>query len=91
MHADVGDWLIVKSHTEDQHTLRAEILAVHPGGEPPYTVRWLDDGREAVVFPGPNDQLITEAQRHALRTTEAARIDRVQAQIIADHASADEG
>ena len=26
----------------------------HPDGSPPYTVRWLNDDHESVVFPGPD-------------------------------------
>jgi hypothetical protein len=25
----------------------------HPDGSPPYEVRWLDDGHEGLIFPGP--------------------------------------
>lgn len=54
MHAEVGDWLVVESQVEGLHARRAQIIAVHSStGEPPYTVRW-PDGRESLVFPGPD-------------------------------------
>jgi hypothetical protein len=59
MHAKAGDWLVVHSHSDVVHSRRAEIIAVpSPDGEPPYTIRWEDDGHEAVVYPGPDAQLI---------------------------------
>jgi len=29
----------------------------HPDDSPPYVVRWLDDGHEALVFPGPDARI----------------------------------
>lgn len=81
MRAQVGDWLVVRSHTEGHHDRRAEILGVGTGGAPPYAVRWTDDGREAVVFPGPDAQVVTAAQHDAQARREDALIDRVQSGI----------
>lgn len=63
MYAAVGDWLVVKSHREGGHACRAAILAVRAGGGPPYTVRWMDDDREALVFPGPDAEVISAEQQ----------------------------
>jgi hypothetical protein len=58
MRAQVGDWLVVHSHSDSAHSRRAEIIAVpSPDGEPPYTVRW-EDGHEGVLYPGPDAQLM---------------------------------
>lgn len=84
MHADVGDWLVVKSRSEDRHARRAAILAVHAGGAPPYTVRWLDDGRETLVFPGPDAEVISAAGQAELDRIQSERITRVQSEIVAD-------
>lgn len=81
MQAQAGDWLVVHSHTEGQHDRRAEILGVGAGGAPPYSVRWTDDGREAVVFPGPDAQVMTAAEHDARARREDALIDRVQSGI----------
>ena len=87
MFANVGDWLIVTSHTENRETLRAEILAVRSGGRPPYTVRWTDDGRESLVFPGPDAEVSTAAQQADFHRRQAERIDRLQAEMSVKRAS----
>lgn len=53
MRAAVGDRLIIKSHHIGEPDKGAQILAVQgPDGEPPFRVRWEDDGHEALFFPG---------------------------------------
>jgi hypothetical protein len=53
VHAEVGDWLVVRSRLLDQPVRTGEIVEVrHPDGSPPYVVHWLDDERLSVVFPG---------------------------------------
>jgi hypothetical protein len=55
MHAQVGDRLVVEGTHQGDHRRIGVILELrHPDGEPPYVVRWLDDGHEALVFPGPD-------------------------------------
>jgi hypothetical protein len=55
MEAQQGDKLVVKGRRVGQPTKNAEILEVRGrAGGPPYYVRWADDGREALVFPGPD-------------------------------------
>lgn len=61
MHANVGDWLVVKTHTENQHPRRGMIVHVSADGAPPYTVRWTGDDHESLVFPG-SDALVVGAQ-----------------------------
>jgi hypothetical protein len=75
MKAAVGDWLLVQSHRADVHARRAEIRSVGPDGAPPYTVRWADEDREAIVYPGPDAEIVS-AQR-------LAELDRLQAEKIA--------
>jgi hypothetical protein len=58
MQAHSGDWLVVRSHTDGGHVRKGAIIATHADGAPPYSVRWLDDDRESVVFPGPDAQII---------------------------------
>ena len=80
MPAHSGDWLVVHSHTEGSYNRRAEILSTHDG-EPPYTVRWLDDGRESVVFPGPDAQVVSAADQAVIDHTQSKLISRVQSSI----------
>ena len=48
-----GDRLVVHAHHQGQPERDAEILEVLGVGGPPYRVRW-DDGRESIIFPGPD-------------------------------------
>jgi len=53
MEAHVGDRLVIKGHKVGGGEKIAEILEVRgKNGEPPYVVRWFDDGRESLVIPG---------------------------------------
>src|SRR6476619_5510079 len=52
MYAERGDRLVIRSHG-GLSGRDAELLEVcHPGGSPPYRVRWSDSGHQALVFPG---------------------------------------
>jgi hypothetical protein len=58
MQAQVGDRLVVESGVAEAHRQEAEIVAVGgTDGGPPYTVRW-PDGRESLVFPGPDAHIV---------------------------------
>lgn len=64
MKAAVGDRLVVNPRTLGRAGRDGEVLAVQgPDGEPPYLVRWSDDGRESLFFPGP-DAFIADASGH---------------------------
>ncbi|MFI6286344.1 DUF1918 domain-containing protein [Streptomyces sp. NPDC051018] len=55
MHANVGDKLLVHGRTVGQHDRTAEVVEVlGRKGDPPYRVRFDDDGHEALVSPGPD-------------------------------------
>lgn len=62
LHANVGDWLVVHAPNISQPERRGEILAVHEGGVAPFTVRWTSNDHEAIVFPGPDAQVLTSAE-----------------------------
>lgn len=84
MHAKAGDWLILKTRAGAAHVRRAAILAVKPDGSPPYTVRWMDDGREAIVFPGDDAEVVSaEAQAKADRI-QSEQIEHIQSAIAAE-------
>ena len=77
MHAKPGDWLIVEIAGTEHAARRARITAVRgPDGAPPFTVRWLDTDREALVFPGPDAHVMTQDEIAALdaRMVERAAI-----------------
>jgi len=86
MHAKAGDWLVAESRADNRHAREAEVLEVHgSNGAPPYLVHWLDDGREVLVFPGPDTKVMTAeqlAERDRLRNE---RLSRVQAEILDEH------
>ena len=88
MHAKVGDWLIVKSNTENRHARRGEILSVAEDGAPPYRIRWVDAEREVVFFPGADSEVITPQQLAELDRRQDARITDVQSQIAGKKPSA---
>ncbi len=84
VHANVGDWLIVKSRASGHSERRAVILGVGTDGLAPFTVKWVDDGRQALMFPGPDAHIVTPAQVTARNDAEAKRIAAVQAEITTD-------
>ena len=54
MRAEVGDRLHVHGRVVGTQDKMSEIIEIRgPDGGPPYLVRH-DDGREALVFPGPD-------------------------------------
>jgi hypothetical protein len=53
MKASVGDRLIEEgTHVGDQRRVGVITALRHEDGTPPYVVKWLDNGHEALVFPG---------------------------------------
>ncbi len=55
MLAPVGDKLIAEStHVGEARRIGVITEVRHEDGTPPYMVRWLDSGHEALVFPGPD-------------------------------------
>ncbi len=58
MRAKLGDRIVIKGHRVGEHDRDGEILEVHgTDGEPPYLVRWDDDGHEGLFFPGSDAQV----------------------------------
>lgn len=53
MRAEVGDRIIIRGHHIGEPERDAVVLEVRgPDGAPPYLVRWGDDGREGIFYPG---------------------------------------
>ena len=58
MKAHVGDRLIMEAtHVGEARRTGVVEGLYHPDGTPPYRVRWLPDGHESVVFPGPDARI----------------------------------
>ena len=58
MRAAVGDRLVIKGHNVGAPDKDGEVLEVHgEDGAPPWLIRWSDDGREGLFFPGPDAEI----------------------------------
>ncbi len=68
MMAQVGDRLVLLGvHVGDTRRVGIITAVPHPDGTPPYEVRWLDTGREALVFPGPEAHVEAAAEEPGTR------------------------
>ncbi|MET9264604.1 DUF1918 domain-containing protein [Amycolatopsis sp. NPDC004079] len=80
MHAQRGDWLVVKGIHVDVPEHRGRIVAVgSPDGDPPFTVRWLGADHESTVFPGPDAIVLTDAELAAQDAHDRERAERLNA------------
>jgi hypothetical protein len=71
--ATVGAWLVVHGRTLDDPIREGLVIEVpHADGTPPYLVRWLDDDRVTMVFPGPDAKLFPSAP-HGRRQVDQGR------------------
>ena len=60
MNAHIGDLLVVEgTHLGDARRTAVITALRHRDGSPPYEVRWLDDGRTTLIFPGPQSRIET--------------------------------
>ena len=79
MHAQPGDWLVVKGPRVDASEQRGRILEVRSAdGTPPYVVRWTADDHVSTVFPGPDAVVLTTAEEQVAEERARTRLDRVQ-------------
>jgi hypothetical protein len=82
MQAKVGDWLVIKGLPTQHADHRGLITNVRsPDGSPPYVVRWLDTGRVAMVFPGPDAVVVPAEEQHSADERTQSRVAAVQAEI----------
>jgi hypothetical protein len=59
MKAKVGDRIVIKGHHLGEPERDALVLDVRgPDGEPPYLVRWAEDGHEGLFFPGTDASVV---------------------------------
>jgi Domain of unknown function (DUF1918) len=57
--AEVGDKIVVKGHHVGEPERDAVVVEVRgPDGQPPYLVRWADDGHEGLFFPGTDATIV---------------------------------
>jgi Rv2632c-like/Domain of unknown function (DUF1918) len=68
MRAAVGDRMVVASARLDGPVRDGEIRQVGPDGAEPFLVRWSDDGRETLFFPGPDAHVEREADSETSAT-----------------------
>lgn len=53
MIAQIGDRIILEgTHLGDPRRAGIVVGVTHEDGAPPYQVRWIDDGRTSLIFPG---------------------------------------
>jgi hypothetical protein len=82
IQAKMGDWLVIKGPATEQSDHRGLITEVRSSeGSPPYVVRWLDTGRVAMVFPGPDAVVVTADEQKAADERSQSRVAAVQAAI----------
>ena len=68
MHAEVGNWLVVHGRAPDDPVREGLVVGVpHGDGTPPYLVRWTDDDRLSLVFPGSDARILPAAPHAAAR------------------------
>jgi hypothetical protein len=67
VHAEMGNGLVIRGRVPDAPVRAGQIREVTgPDGAPPYVVRWTDDGRTSVVFPGA-DAVVVEQRPTLVR------------------------
>ncbi|GAA3340536.1 hypothetical protein GCM10020358_28530 [Amorphoplanes nipponensis] len=58
MKAHIGDRLVLEgTHLGDARRTAVITGLPHGDGSPPYEVRWLDDGRTTLIYPGPQGRI----------------------------------
>lgn len=68
MKAAVGDRLILSStHPGRPGRIGIVVALRHADGSPPWQVRWLDTGHEALVFPGRDARIEGRDEREPAR------------------------
>jgi hypothetical protein len=73
LHARAGDQLVILSATLGRPVRDGEIIETRGAdGSAPFLVRWADNGRTTLVFPGP------DARVHSLSSAEGWPVIAVQ-------------
>jgi hypothetical protein len=70
MQAEAGDFLVIASTHVDEPPRVGFIEEVHgDDGGPPYVVRWEEDGRTTIMFPGSDAHIEHPGERAAANRT----------------------
>jgi ketosteroid isomerase-like protein len=70
VYARAGDEIVVRGTTVGVVTRDSEVVCVHHrDGSPPYDVRWAEDGRLTLYFPGPDGYIRHLAREPASKDT----------------------
>lgn len=85
MRAEIGDWLFVKSRGHGPSDRRALILKVGAGGRAPFAVRWTDDDREALMYPGPEAYVVSAVELADRNRKQSERVASVQSEITGSY------
>jgi Domain of unknown function (DUF1918) len=65
MEAKPGDRIIIKGHRIGEPDRDCEVIEVRgANSDPPYVVRWEDNGHETLFFPGP-DASVENYEHHS--------------------------
>ncbi|MCZ4558744.1 DUF1918 domain-containing protein [Rhodococcus maanshanensis] len=79
MRAQAGDWLVVKGTVVDAPDQVGQIVEVRTrDGGPPYVVKWVRDGHQALVFPGPDALVVSATEMSRRQEHERERIAKLQ-------------
>jgi len=63
MIAHIGDRIVLEgTHLGEAGRTGVIVAVAHTDGGPPYQVRWLDDGRTTLIFPGLEARIEPSAQ-----------------------------
>lgn len=82
MKGHPGDWLVVHSRDEHHHEQSGVIVECHgPDDSAPFLVRWDEDGRETLVFPGPDSAVYSAEDYAARNAASTARALKLQKEI----------
>ncbi len=90
MRAEVGDRILIPGRAIDEPVRDGEIVEVHGhDGQPPYLVRWSEDGHLGLFFPGPDAQIQhfahavgADGARHQINMSEAVRWARTHGHVV---------
>ncbi|HKY67052.1 MAG TPA: DUF1918 domain-containing protein [Acidimicrobiales bacterium] len=67
MKAKIGDRIVVRGNRQGDPDRDAEVLEVHGAdGDPPYVVRWTQDGHEGLYFPGTDAAIVSPDEGQGL-------------------------
>ena len=63
MIAHIGDRIVLDdTHLSGRRRVGIVIAVAHADGGPPYRVRWLDDGKTTLIFPGAEARIDSAAE-----------------------------